>query len=99
MIGSALVLHNLSLSIFGLFLLGVQCAFFSPAKQGIIKEIVTATKISSAVGVVEVTAIASMLVGGLAGGALYDYCFATFSNSWRAAEVTMAVLTASRSSR
>jgi acyl-[acyl-carrier-protein]-phospholipid O-acyltransferase/long-chain-fatty-acid--[acyl-carrier-protein] ligase len=93
MIGGALYYHNLSLSIFGLFLLGVQCAFFSPAKQGIIKELVTGTKISSAVGVVEVTAIASMLVGGLAGGALYDFCLSTLGNSWSAAEVTMAVLT------
>jgi acyl-[acyl-carrier-protein]-phospholipid O-acyltransferase/long-chain-fatty-acid--[acyl-carrier-protein] ligase len=93
MISFALYFHNLSLSIFGLFLLGVQCAFFSPAKQGIIKEIVTATKISSAIGVVEVTAIASMLVGGLAGGAFYDLCFSTLGNSWNAAEVTMAVLT------
>jgi acyl-[acyl-carrier-protein]-phospholipid O-acyltransferase/long-chain-fatty-acid--[acyl-carrier-protein] ligase len=92
MIGTALAFHNLQFSIFGLFLLGVQCAFFSPAKQGIIKEIVTATKISSAVGIVEVTAIASMLIGGLAGGALYDFCFGTLGNSWRAAEVTMAVL-------
>ena len=89
----ALSHHNLSLSIFGLFLLGVQCAFFSPAKQGIIKEIVTATKISSAVGVVEVTAIASMLIGGLAGGALYDVCFSTLGSSWNAAKVTMIVLT------
>jgi acyl-[acyl-carrier-protein]-phospholipid O-acyltransferase/long-chain-fatty-acid--[acyl-carrier-protein] ligase len=89
----ALAFHNLSLSIFGLFLLGVQCAFFSPAKQGIIKEIVTLTKISSAVGVVEVTAIASMLVGGLAGGALYDVCFATLGSPWDAAKVTMGVLT------
>jgi acyl-[acyl-carrier-protein]-phospholipid O-acyltransferase/long-chain-fatty-acid--[acyl-carrier-protein] ligase len=93
MIGSALWFHNLWLSIVGLFLLGVQCAFFSPAKQGIIKEIVTATKISSAIGVVEVTAIASMLVGGLAGGALYDYCFGTLGSPWYAAEATMAVLT------
>ena len=54
----------------------MQCAIFSPAKQGIIKEIVTPTKIGRAVGVVEVTAIASMLVGGLAGGALYDLCSA-----------------------
>jgi acyl-[acyl-carrier-protein]-phospholipid O-acyltransferase/long-chain-fatty-acid--[acyl-carrier-protein] ligase len=94
MIFFALFFHNLSLSIFGLFLLGVQCAFFSPAKQGIIKEIVTATKISSAVGVVEVTAIASMLVGGLAGGALYDFCFLKLDSSWSAAWATMAVLTA-----
>lgn len=92
-IGTALWAHNLWLSVFGLFLLGVQCAFFSPAKQGIIKEIVKATKISSAVGIVEVTAIASMLLGGLAGGALYDFCLGTPPNAWHAAVVTMAVLT------
>ncbi len=92
-IGAALFAHVLSLAIFGLFLLGLQCTIFSPAKQGIIKEIVTATKISSAVGVVEVTAIASMLLGGLAGGALYDFCFGTLANPWRAAEATMGVLT------
>src|SRR5277367_4308022 len=93
MILAALAYHNLGLSIFGLFLLGTQCAIFSPAKQGIIKEIVKATKISAAVGVVEVTAIASMLVGGLAGGALYDCCFSTLGNPWHAAVATMAALT------
>jgi len=94
MIGIALTFHNLGLSIFGLFLLGVQCAIFSPAKQGIIKEIVTATKISAAVGIVEVTAIASMLVGGLAGGALFDLCRTLLQdNPWHAADATMAVLT------
>jgi acyl-[acyl-carrier-protein]-phospholipid O-acyltransferase/long-chain-fatty-acid--[acyl-carrier-protein] ligase len=93
MIGTALWFHNFTVPVLGLFLLGVQCAFFSPAKQGIIKEIVTVAKISSAVGVVEVTAIASMLVGGLAGGALYDFCLSTWANSWNAAVVTMAVLT------
>ena len=93
LIGGALFAHLISLAIVGLFLLGLQCTIFSPAKQGIIKEIVTATKISSAVGIVEVTAIASMLVGGLAGGALYDFCFSTLGSAWRAAEVTMIVLT------
>jgi acyl-[acyl-carrier-protein]-phospholipid O-acyltransferase/long-chain-fatty-acid--[acyl-carrier-protein] ligase len=93
MIGGGLVIHYLSIAIFGLFLLGVQCAVFSPAKQGIIKEIVTATKISAAVGVVEVSAIASMLVGGLAGGTLYDFCGKMLHGPWRAAQATMGVLT------
>jgi acyl-[acyl-carrier-protein]-phospholipid O-acyltransferase/long-chain-fatty-acid--[acyl-carrier-protein] ligase len=92
-IGISLYFHLIDLAIFGLFLLGVQCAIFSPAKQGIIKEIVSTTKISAAVGVVEVTAIASMLVGGLAGGALYDYCFSTTGSPWHAGVVTMIVLT------
>jgi len=95
LVGSALWFHQLSIAIFGLFLLGVQCAIFSPAKQGIIKEIVSATKISAAVGIVEVTAIASMLIGGLAGGALYDVCFSHLEeNPWHAAVATMIVLSA-----
>jgi acyl-[acyl-carrier-protein]-phospholipid O-acyltransferase/long-chain-fatty-acid--[acyl-carrier-protein] ligase len=94
LLGGALLIHNLSLSIFGLFLLGIQCAIFSPAKQGIIKEIVTATKISACVGIVEVSAIASMLVGGLAGGKLFDFCGDLLhKNFWHAAQVTMGVLT------
>jgi acyl-[acyl-carrier-protein]-phospholipid O-acyltransferase/long-chain-fatty-acid--[acyl-carrier-protein] ligase len=93
MIGFSLAAHQLGFAILGLFFLGLQCSIFSPAKQGIIKEIVTATKISAAVGIVEVTAIASMLIGGLAGGALFDFCCSTLINPWHAAEATMAVLT------
>ena len=93
MIGGALLLHNLTFSILGLFFLGLQCAIFSPAKQGIIKEIVAVAKISTAVGVVEVTAIASMLVGGLAGGTLFDFCRNELDNPWHAAQATMGVLT------
>jgi acyl-[acyl-carrier-protein]-phospholipid O-acyltransferase/long-chain-fatty-acid--[acyl-carrier-protein] ligase len=94
LIFSALNFHILTLAIFSLFLLGLQCAIFSPAKQGIIKEIVTATKISVAVGIVEVTAIASMLLGGLGGGALYDFCRTHLDNNpWHAAQATMGVLT------
>ena len=69
---NALVFHLIWLAICGLFLLGAQCAIFSPAKQGVIKEIVSPDKIGKAIGIVEVTAIASMLVGGLAGGAMFD---------------------------
>jgi acyl-[acyl-carrier-protein]-phospholipid O-acyltransferase/long-chain-fatty-acid--[acyl-carrier-protein] ligase len=89
----ALTFHVLWLAIFGLFLLGTQCAFFSPAKQGIIKEIVSPANIGRAVGVVEVSAIASMLVGGLAGGALFDLSRTWLDNPWHAAQTTMGVLT------
>ena len=34
-----------------------------------------------------------MLLGGLAGGALYDFCFATLENAWRGAQVTLGILT------
>jgi acyl-[acyl-carrier-protein]-phospholipid O-acyltransferase/long-chain-fatty-acid--[acyl-carrier-protein] ligase len=93
LIGTALLFHALTVAIIGLFFLGLQCAIFSPAKQGIIKEIVTVAKISAAVGVVEVTAIASMLVGGLAGGTLFDFCWSRLGNPWHAAQATMGVLT------
>ena len=41
----------------------------------------------------EVTAIASMLVGGLAGGTLFDFCGHLFTSPWHAAQATMGVLT------
>jgi len=89
----ALTFHFLWLAIFGLFLLGMQCAIFSPAKQGIIKEIVSPAKIGRAVGIVEVTAIASMLLGGLAGGAMFDLSKTWLDTYWHAAQATMGVLT------
>lgn len=92
-IGGALAAHYISLAIIGLFLLGVQCTIFSPAKQGIIKEIVSPGTIGRAIGIVEVTAIASMLIGGLAGGVLYDLCRTGLDNPWHAAVATLAVLT------
>jgi acyl-[acyl-carrier-protein]-phospholipid O-acyltransferase/long-chain-fatty-acid--[acyl-carrier-protein] ligase len=94
LIGFALTFHYLALAVFGLFLLGLQCTIFSPAKQGIIKEIVSSSTIGRAIGIVEVTAIASMLVGGLAGGAMYDLSRTLLGSPWHAAEVTMGVLTA-----
>ena len=89
----ALIFHFLWLGIFGLFMLGMQCAIFSPAKQGIIKEIVSPAKIGKAIGIVEVTAIASMLLGGLAGGAMFDLSKTWLDTYWHAAQATMSVLT------
>ena len=89
----ALIFHFLWLAVFGLFLLGMQCAVFSPAKQGIIKEIVSPAKIGKAIGIVEVSAIASMLIGGLAGGAMFDLSWTLLGSYWNAAQVTMGVLT------
>jgi acyl-[acyl-carrier-protein]-phospholipid O-acyltransferase/long-chain-fatty-acid--[acyl-carrier-protein] ligase len=94
MIAAALIFHILTIAILGLFFLGTQCAIFSPAKQGIIKEIVTVATISASIGVVEVSAIASMLVGGLGGGVLYDFCRNLLNNNpWHAADAAMIVLT------
>jgi acyl-[acyl-carrier-protein]-phospholipid O-acyltransferase/long-chain-fatty-acid--[acyl-carrier-protein] ligase len=90
---AAVVFHLISLAVIGLFLLGTQCAIFSPAKQGVIKEIVSPDKIGRAIGVVEVTAIASMLIGGLAGGAMFDLSWTLIGSYWHAAQVTMGVLT------
>jgi acyl-[acyl-carrier-protein]-phospholipid O-acyltransferase/long-chain-fatty-acid--[acyl-carrier-protein] ligase len=90
---AAVSFHFIPLAVLGLFLLGTQCAIFSPAKQGVIKEIVSPDKIGRAIGVVEVTAIASMLIGGLAGGAMFDLSWTLIGSYWQAAQVTMGVLT------
>lgn len=92
LIEGGLFAHSLTFAILGLFLLGLQCAVFSPAKQGIIKEVVSPSHIGLAVGIVEVSAIASMLLGGLAGGWLYDFFGTALGSSWHAAQATMGVL-------
>src|SRR5437868_10518394 len=67
-----LLAHNMWTAAIGFFFLGLQLSIFAPAKQGAIKEIVGTDKLTWAVGWMEVTAIASILLGSYAGGVLYD---------------------------
>jgi acyl-[acyl-carrier-protein]-phospholipid O-acyltransferase/long-chain-fatty-acid--[acyl-carrier-protein] ligase len=95
--------HQLPVAVVAFFLLGIQCAIFSPAKQGIIKEVVGEQKLSTAVSRVEITAVLSILVGSLVGASLFDgyrACAATLEEAqkfptelaWQAALFTTSVL-------
>src|SRR5262245_55193508 len=54
-----------------LFLFGTQSAFFSPARQGIIPELVDERDLSRANGVMEMTTFGGILAGASVGGLLY----------------------------
>jgi len=55
-----------------LFLIAVQATFFSPAKYGILPEILPDRDLSRANGVLEMTTFVAIVVGVAAGGAMFD---------------------------
>ena len=64
--------NNVWLSLFAMFLLGTQSAFFGPAKYGVIPELVDDTKISMAnAAIIMLTNVAAILAV-VVGGALYE---------------------------
>lgn len=76
------------------FLLGLQSTFFSPAKRGILKELVGSRRLAAATGAAEGLVVLAILTGTLAGGWLFDQS-ATFSGSaWTGAALAMWVFLA-----
>ncbi len=68
---AALWFGDIYLLMFVVMLMGTQSALFSPAKLGIIPELVPAEKISAANGVVGLTTIIAIVMGTTAGYALH----------------------------
>lgn len=62
--------HNLSGLFFVLFLLGVQAALFSPAKYGILPEILTEEELSRGNGAIECWTFVAIITGTAFGGML-----------------------------
>ena len=52
----------------GFGLLAVQSAFFSPAKKGILKELIGGERSGLVIGIVELFTVLSILMGGWVGG-------------------------------
>ena len=71
-LGFALYIKNLEYSLVGFFILSVQSAFFSPAKKGILKELVGREQLGKAVGFMEMLAMVGILGGAFAGANLFD---------------------------
>lgn len=69
----------------GFTLLTVQSAFFSPAKQGILKELVPTEQLGKASGLMEFTTITAILLGSYCGGYLLDASQALSNDLWRGA--------------
>lgn len=68
----AILTGNLIFLVAVLFLMGAQSAFFSPAKYGSIPEIVDSRYISAANGIIGLTTMAAVIVGGSLGNWLYS---------------------------
>jgi acyl-[acyl-carrier-protein]-phospholipid O-acyltransferase / long-chain-fatty-acid--[acyl-carrier-protein] ligase len=75
--------------------LAVQATIFSPAKRGILREIVGPDQLSKAVGVMEMLSVGTILAGGFGGGWMFDHWTGTRGRDpWQGALITTLVLTA-----
>ena len=68
----ALALERLDLQLTVLFLMGAHSTFFSPAKYGIVPEIVPDSEISRANGLLEMSTFAAIILGTSLGGELFE---------------------------
>jgi len=85
-------LQSLPVSLLGFFLLSTQSTFLSPAKKGILKEMVGYEKLGKAVGWMEMLSIVGILGGAFTGAVLFDG-FVTGSGGWGAAhKITMLII-------
>ncbi|MEM7700104.1 MAG: MFS transporter, partial [Verrucomicrobiota bacterium] len=91
----AVIWRQVGLAIFGYFLLSVQSTLFSPAKQGILKELVGGKRLALANGLMQMLTMVGILAGIGLGGKWFDTLLADFNaadgiaigNTWRAAEL------------
>ena len=68
----AFCLKSLEYALAGFFILSVQSAFFSPAKKGILKELVGSNRLGKAVGFMEMLAMLGILGGAFLGAYAFD---------------------------
>ena len=94
-IAVSVLARNIPLAILGFFLLSVQSAFFSPAKMGILKELVGSARLGMVNGLMQMLTMIGILTGMWLGGTWFDSLLsghttthgATSENAWRAAQV------------
>lgn len=67
------------------FLLAVQSTFYSPAKMGILKEVVGSRRLGGAVGWLQLVTMVGILAGLGIGGVWFDSLFEKTGNPWQAA--------------
>ena len=90
----SLRLHHIWLVLAFFSLFAVQASLFSPAKRGILKELVGSERLSRAVGWMEMLTVAAILLGSFGGARLFDVRTAQVGNPWGAAIHVGWILTA-----
>ena len=72
MLGFGFYQESLKYALAGFFVLSVQSAFFSPAKKGILKELVGSERLGKAVGLMEMLTMVGILGGAFLGAYAFD---------------------------
>lgn len=91
-IAAAVWFHNLPAAIVGFFLLSVQSTFFSPAKQGILKELVGSPRLAFVNGLMQMFTMLGILGGIWLGGMWFDTVLGNSGDPWRAALIPIGVI-------
>ena len=89
---AAVALRRFDLALAGFFLFGIQTAWFSPAKQGILKELVGEAKLNAAVGWMEGLTIVGILAGSFVGGVLLDALTRRTGDAWTGGAAALGLL-------
>lgn len=84
-IALSIYMGSLAAAVVGFFFLGLQSTFFSPAKRGILKELVGSHRLASATGAAESLTVLAILGGTLAGGWLFDRLAVRVNSAWSGA--------------
>lgn len=84
-------MQSLPVCLVGFFLLSTQSTFLSPAKKGILKEIVGYEKLGKAVGWMEMLSIVGILGGAFTGAVLFDQ-FVIERGGWEAAQQIILIV-------
>jgi acyl-[acyl-carrier-protein]-phospholipid O-acyltransferase/long-chain-fatty-acid--[acyl-carrier-protein] ligase len=86
-------LQNLKIGILGFFLLAIQSTVLSPAKKGLVKEMVGSERLGFASGVLEMASVLAICIGQIVSGFWFDSRLAVSGDGWNAALHPMVILT------
>ncbi len=89
----SIYLQNLQIGIVGFFLLAVQSTLLSPAKKGLVKEMVGSKRLGFASGVLEMASVLAICAGQIVSGFWFDSRLATTGDGWEAALNPLMILT------
>jgi len=86
--------HQIWLAIAGFFLLSIQSVILSPAKKGIVKELLGSKKLGFASGLMEITAVLAICGGQIITGFWYSARLRSGMDGWEAALFPLLVFSA-----
>ena len=91
-LAAAVYYHNIPFAILGFFLLSVQSTFFSPAKQGILKELVGSPRLAFVNGLMQMCTMLGILGGMWLGGKWFDSILLQGGDPWHAAFIPISAI-------